>query len=90
MCSCVLVSTIGCSLGRLCAGAKEALVGLLVTIAIGVEATRAVVLAGLSAPLSRGLYPHQVVVVESAASGRVVQGPSLWSDEGVGAAWCHE
>lgn len=72
-------------------GTEEPLIGLLVTIAIGIEATGGVVLAGLGTPLRRGLYPHQVVIVEAAvASGRVVQGPPLWADEGVGPVWSHK
>lgn len=46
----------GCSL-RLIPGEEESLVGLLVTIAISVEATGVVVLADLSTPLRWGLYP---------------------------------
>lgn len=69
---CLVSAREGCSLRRLSAGAEEALIGLLVTVAIGVEAAWGVVLAGLGTPLGRGLYPHQVVVVDRAASGRVV------------------
>lgn len=79
----------GCSL-RLIPGEEESLVGLLVTIAISVEATGVVVLADLSTPLRWGLYPPEVVIVQVVASGWVVQGAPLWCDEGVGPVWRHK
>lgn len=71
----------GWSLG-LSPGAKVSLVGLLETVAIGVEAAGRVVLADLCTPLSwRLCRPHEAVMAQAVPSGWVVYVASLRRDE---------
>lgn len=71
----------GWSLG-LNPGAKVSLVGLLETVAVGVETTGRVVLTGLCTPLSwRLCRPHEAVNAKAVPSGWVVYVASLRRDE---------
>lgn len=87
---CLVSTSRSWSLGCV-SGAKVSLVGLLKAMAVGVEATGRVVLAGLCTPLGWRLYrPHEVVMVVAVPSGWVVYVTPLWRDEWVGLVWRHK